>query len=74
MRPTPLLTYVLFRVLPAAAILLFAVSQGVRHSVVSSLEADAQAQLEIDAKNVALALAERIDGLIDATHNKHHGQ
>lgn len=68
MRPTPLLTYVLFRVLPAAAILLFAVSQGVRHSVVSSLEADAQSQLEIDAKNVALALAERIDGLIDATH------
>ena len=69
MQHSPLLRYVLIRVLPIAALLLLGVSQGVRLTVVNSLEADVRDSLRIDARRVAREFSDRIDRLVETSRS-----
>ena len=69
MQQNSLLRHVLLRVLPVAAILLYAMSEFVRYAVVDSLETDAREDLTSDARHVARMMSERINGLVEATRS-----
>ncbi|MEM7207438.1 MAG: ATP-binding protein [Pseudomonadota bacterium] len=64
-----LLTFALVRVLPVAALALIAVSEGVRHVVIESMEDDVKQTLSDDAQEIARELFNRITSIIDAAQS-----